>query len=176
MALKLRLLTKFPALVQVATGLAVERVGRVYTFMLDLLAIASVDSVADLTTRYLVMVSDNGDGTALYERVSIQDYLDITQGFVQTITDPGPADISPTATTVVVNQTAGAAITLNLPASTDKIGAVKIVDMKGDAATNNITVMPNGSETFNGGATSWVIGGDSASLVFTPIPGIGYGV
>lgn len=176
MALKLRLLTKFPALVQAATGLAVERVGRVYTFMLDWMSIATVDSVADLTTRYLVMVSDNGDGTALYERISLQDFLDVTQGFVQVITDPGPADISETATTVIVNQTVGAAITLNLPASVDKIGPVKIVDWKGDAGTNNITVMPNGAETFNGGATSWVIGGNAASAVFHPYQGLGYAV
>ena len=176
MALKFRLLTKFPALVTAMTGLLVERSGRTYNFLMDWLSIAEVDSVADLTTRYLIMVSGTDSSDHLYERISLQDFLDVTQGFVQVITDPGPADISPTATTVIVNQASGAAITLNLPPSSDKIGPVKIVDFKGDAGTNNITVVPDGSETFNGGATSWVIGADSASVVFHPYTGVGYAV
>lgn len=175
MALKLRLLTKFPALVVAATGLAVARVGRVYTFMLDWMNTAEVDSIADPTTRYLMVVSGTAD-EQLYERIAVDNFTASTGGNVQEITAGGPQNIEDTAAVVLVNQTVGAAITLTLPLSAAKVGPVKIVDMKGDAATNNITIVPTGSEEFQAGLTSWVIGGDGASAVFSPLPGTGYAV
>jgi hypothetical protein len=175
MALKLRLLTKFPALVQAATGLAVERLGRVYTFMLDWMAIAEVDGIPDPTSRFVVVVSGTPD-TQLYERIAIDDFTASLSGNVQEITTGGPHNIEATAAIVLVNQTVGAAITLMLPLSAAKVGPVKVVDMKGDAATNNITIVPSGSEKYQAGITSWVIGSDAASAVFSPIPGTGYAV
>lgn len=60
---------------------------------------------------------------------------------------------------VVVNKTVGAATTVTLPkgaASGQAAREIWIIDGKGDAATNNITVSRAGSETING-ATSLVI-------------------
>jgi hypothetical protein len=175
MALKLRHLTRFPALVQAATGLAVERLGRVYTFMLNWMAIAEVDSIPDPTSRFVVVVSGTQD-EQLYERIAVDDFIASTAGNVQQITAGGAQTIEETAAVVLVNQTVGAAITLTLPLSAAKVGPVKIVDMKGDAATNNITVVPAGAEAFQAGITSWTIGSDAASAVFSPIPGTGYAV
>lgn len=173
----MRFLTKFPALVQAAVGLAVTRVGRVYTFMLDWMSIDTVTSVADLTNRFLILVSDDdADGTALYERMSLQDFRSVTQGYVQEITAGGTQAILTTTRLVIVNQTVGAAIQLNLPSAATKIGPVKVVDWKGDAATNNITIAPNGAEILNGAAATWVIGTNNASAVFDPYSGHGYAV
>ena len=176
MALKLRLLTKFPALINAAVGLMVSRVGRVYTFAQDWLSIAAVDIIADPTSRYLIVVSGTDSSDHVYERIAVDDFTASTSGNVQEITAGGAQNIEETAALVQVNQTVGAAITLTLPASAGKVGPVKIVDWKGDAGTNNITVVPSGAETFQGGITSWVIGADAASAVFTPIPGDGYAV
>lgn len=78
---------------------------------------------------------------------------------------------------IIINKTVGAPTTVTLPGSALKLGRVKIVDFKGDASTNNITVNPDGAEKFNGALTSWVISGDGASVVFDPIPsGLGYAV
>lgn len=175
MALKLRLLTKFPALVQAATGLAVERFGRIYTFMLNWMTIAVVDSIPDPTSRFVVVVSGTEDDQ-LYERIAVDDFIASTAGNVQEITAGGTQTIEETAAVVLVNQTVGAAITLTLPFSAAKVGPVKVVDMKGDAGTNNITVVPSGSEAFQAGITSWTIGGNGASAAFSPIPGTGYAV
>jgi hypothetical protein len=175
MALKLRVLTRFPALVAAAAGVAVERVGRVYTFMLDWMSIIEVDSVADPTSRYVVVVSGTQDDQ-LYERLAVDHFIASTAGNVQEITAGGPQTIEETAAIVLVNQAVSAAITLTLPPSAAKVGPVKIVDMKGDAATNNITVVPAGAEEFQAGITSWTIGSDAASAVFSPIPGTGYAV
>lgn len=176
MALKLRLLTKFPALMNAAAGVTVERVGRVFTFMLDWMSIAAVDSIADPTSRYVVVVSGTDTTDHLYERIALDDFIASTAGNVQLITAGGAQNIEETAAVVVVNQTVGAAITLTLPLSAAKVGHVKVVDYKGDAGTNNITVVPSGSEEFQAGITSWVIGNDGASAVFTAIPGSGYAV
>ena len=175
MTIKLRLLTKFPALVQAATGLAVERLGRVYTFMLDWMAITEADSIPDPTSRFVVVVSGTQDDQ-LYERIAVDDFIASTAGNVQEITAGGAQSIEETAAVVLVNQTVGAAITLTLPLSAAKVGQVKVVDMKGDAGANNITVVPTGSEAFQAGLTSWTIGSNAASAVFSPIPGTGYAV
>jgi hypothetical protein len=60
---------------------------------------------------------------------------------------------------IVVNKTVGAATTITLPPSgavpntTGQIRVVQIVDGKGDANSNNITIAAAGTDTINGGAT-----------------------
>lgn len=59
---------------------------------------------------------------------------------------------------VFVNKTVGAATTIALPASQAVASPsgrrrVIVVDGKGDAASNNITVVPAGTDTINGGAS-----------------------
>jgi hypothetical protein len=75
-----------------------------------------------------------------------------------------------------MNRTVGAASNVNLPSSASKIGKVKVSDFKGDSGTNIITVNATGTDKFPGGGTTWQIAGNGASVVFDPIPGIGYSV
>lgn len=99
---------------------------------------------------------------------------------VQYITSGSTVTVGTTDNLIVINKSVGSATTINLPLAQSKVGSVKIVDYKGDASTNNITVNCIGTDTFNGGNTSWVIAADGASLVFNPIIsnglGIGYAV
>lgn len=176
MALKDRGILKFPARVLATTGLAVEKLAGVYTFTLDFLGLDTTAIVADPTLTGILVFTDNGDGTATYNRITLSDLIAATAGAVQVITAAGPANINANANIVIVNQTVGAAITLNMPAASSKIGKVKIVDWKGDSGTNPITVARYGTETFNGAATSWTISGAGASAVFDPYPGAGYAV
>lgn len=97
------------------------------------------------------------------------------EGFVQTITAAGPATILNNAGIVQVNQTVGAAITLNLPPAASKTCPVLIADWKGDAGTNNITINPNGTEKIQG-LSSWKIAGDNGSIYLRPIAGVGYAI
>jgi hypothetical protein len=174
--LKDRGILKFPARVLAATGIGVKKLAGVYTFALDLISFTLATAVSDLTATQVLIFTDNGDGTGAYSRLSLSSLVAASQGAVQVITAAGPANINANANLVIVNQTVGAAITLNLPASASKIGKVKIVDWKGDAGTNTITVVPNGSETFNGALTSFPINGNGASAVFDPYPGAGYAI
>jgi len=175
MSLKMRVMTKFPALFNAATGIAVERVGRVYTIVNDWLSFIPTTSIADPSSAYILVVSGTVDNQ-LYQLIALDDFQASVAGLVQEITAGGAQTIGDASAVVQVNQTVGAAITLTLPPAAAKVGKVKVADWKGDAATNNITVVPSGAETFQGGLTSWIISGDGGSAVFDPIPGKGYAV
>lgn len=54
---------------------------------------------------------------------------------------------------ICVNKTVGAATTVNLMASPETGRVVNVLDCKGDANSNNITVDPNGETTINGAST-----------------------
>jgi hypothetical protein len=71
--------------------------------------------------------------------------------------------------TIFINKTVGAATTVNLPAAATRSGAIKIVDGKLDAATNNITITPNGAETIMGLST-YVIRFNGGSVSLSPRP------
>jgi hypothetical protein len=75
---------------------------------------------------------------------------------------------------VRVNQTVGAPITLNMGFASNKTTPVLIIDWKGDAGTNNITIALSGSDRFPGGLTSWVIAANNGSVMLRPISTIGY--
>lgn len=174
--LKDRGILKFPARVLAATGIACKKLAGVYTFTLDFIGFTIATAISDLTLAQILVFTDNGDGTANYARIAVSDFIAGSAGVVQVITAAGPVNVNPSANLVIVNQTIGAPITLNLPASASKIGKVKIVDWKGDAGTNTITVVPNGAETFNGALTSFPINGNGASAVFDPYSGAGYAI
>lgn len=94
---------------------------------------------------------------------------------VQSVTSGPTAPINADADIVIVNQTVGAPITLTLPAAASKTTPVLIIDWKGDAGTNAITIAPNGSELIQG-KSQWTIGNDTGSVFLRPIPATGYGI
>lgn len=94
----------------------------------------------------------------------------------QHITGPGPVTINNNSAIVRVDQATGAPITLTIPLASDKTCNVLIVDWKGDAGTNNITVNLSGTDKFQGGLSSFKIAGDGGSIFLRRIPGVGYAV
>jgi hypothetical protein len=94
----------------------------------------------------------------------------------QHVTGPGPITIDNDAGVVRVDQATGAAITLTLPLAASKTCDVEIVDWKGDAGTNNITINTTAPDKFPGGFTSWKIAGDCASVFLRRVPGSGYAI
>ena len=71
---------------------------------------------------------------------------------------------------IVVKKTVGAATTVNLPSAGDRSRPVKIVDGKGDALTNNITVVPASGESIAGTVDyNWIIDSNGGSVRLTPL-------
>lgn len=69
------------------------------------------------------------------------------------VTAAGPYNAASTDGVIVINQTVGASITVNLSTTLNKGRVVIVKDGKGDANTNNITVAGNG-KNIDGAATS----------------------
>lgn len=75
---------------------------------------------------------------------------------------------------VRVNQAVGAPIEVVVPFSAVKTCDCLIVDWKGDATINNITITLTAPDVFPGGATQRKIVSDRASVYLRRIPGVGY--
>lgn len=161
---------RFPANVETDAFLTVTRANGTYTFGADYELLDPTPFSDPAET--LVAVYDTG--TSSWKVTTLSALVAGTTGIVQEVTSAGPVSVLPNAGIVQVNQTVGAAITLNMPLASLKTCPVKIVDWKGDAGTNNITIALSGSEKFQGNLTSLVLGADGASVVLDPIPGAGY--
>lgn len=70
----------------------------------------------------------------------------------------------------MIAKTVGAATTVNLPSAGDRTNSVKIVDGKGDALTNNITIVPATGETIAGTVNyNWIIDSNGGTVELTPL-------
>jgi hypothetical protein len=169
---KIRMLPRVPANLLGDIAIIVVKDGATYTIRPDysgLNELLSFDPSQELVLVY------NRDGT--WAKVPVSTLVNNQAGTTQVITAGASAAIGVNDKLVLVNKTIGSATTITLPASSLKIGSVRITDFKGDAGTNNITVNVSGSDKLNGNNTSWKIAGDSASILLTPIStGIGYAV
>jgi hypothetical protein len=141
MALKAKFRTMFPALVSVTSPLTLVKAGLAYTFGLDVAAL----------------------------RTSLDPYYAPLQTNYTTITGSGTYPVAGSDNIILINKTVAAASSVQLPAAAIRGGfPVTIKDLKGDAATNNITILPDGSETIDG-LSSVVINSNYGSFVFWPV-------
>jgi hypothetical protein len=124
MGLKLKIRTMFPALVTAASPLTLVKTGLAYAFSLNVTALrASLD--------------------VLYAPASIMNYVIVTAA--------GTYAVQAADNIILINKTVAAANSVQLPLAAARNGLpVTVKDLKGDAATNNITVLPAGAETIDG--------------------------
>lgn len=170
--LKGKMDVRWPARVEADNFLTVTKANGIITLDVDYTLLAQA-SLVDPTTA-MVAFLDQTDG--IYKATNFAALLASASSLEQHITAAGPVDILDNTTIVRVDQAVGAAITLNMGDSSTKVGSVKIVDWKGDAGTNNITINCTGTDEFQGGLTSWTIAGDCGSVVLSPSPGVGYAI
>jgi hypothetical protein len=162
---------RFPATVAVDEFLTVTRANGTYTFGVDY-TLLDPTPFADPSAA-LVAVYDSG--TSSWKVTTLSVLIATATQNEQHITAVGPVSILANTGIARVNQTVGAAITLNLPAAASKTCPVLIADWKGDAGTNNILIVPNGSEKIQGQST-WTIAADTGSVFLRPISGVGYAI
>ena len=165
-----KVLVRYPAQVRVENFLTVDRSNGIYTFNVDY-TLLNQDAIEDPTTT-IVAVFDKTAG--IFKQTTLSALIASAAQIEQHVTGAGPVNVLPNAGIVRVDQSVGAAITLNMPPASSKTCPVLISDWKGDAGTNNITVTLSGSDTFPGSLTTWTIDGDTGSLFLRPIAGVGY--
>jgi hypothetical protein len=163
---------RFPAKVQADNFLTIDRSNGIFTFDVDY-TLLNEDAIIDPTTT-IVAVFDKAAG--IFKQTTLSALVSSAAQIEQHITAAGPVDILPNAGIVRVDQSVGAAITLNMPLASAKTCPVLISDWKGDAGTNPITITLSGSDTFPGGMTTWTIDGDTGSIYLRPIAGAGYAI
>ncbi len=168
---KARFLAQFPSGITPTNFLTLDKSGGSYTFGVDYTKVAP--GILSSAANAYTVVYDLADG--IYKLVSVADQ--IASGQTQQIkTTPGDVAVLPTDSLIAINKTTGQATNVILPLASSKSGPVKVADFKGDAGTNNITIITQGSDKFSGGLTSWIIGADTGSVLLHPIPGSGYAV
>lgn len=166
---KARMLPRFPATVNVDEFLTLAIANGIYTFGVDYTKL-DPNAIIDPSATLMAIYDANSKS---YKSASISSLLSQAGQIVQDITAAGPVTITNNAGIVLVEQAAGAPIMLNLPPAANKTCPVLIADWKGDAGTNNITIVPNGAEKIQGKA-QWTIAADTGSIFLRPVAGKGY--
>lgn len=171
--LKLRALPRFLASIFDGTGTVARKDGLATYIDLDYSEFVELTSGLDPANSQIAIYNS---ATGVWNTTTIASVLSAAQT-TQIITAGATVTVTASDGLIIINKTIGSATTVNMPISATKIGKCKIVDWKGDASTNNITINASGSEKFNGNSATWTIAGDGGSVVLDPIStGIGYGV
>lgn len=170
--LKLRTLPRFLASIFAGIGTSVRKDGLATYVDLDWSLFEQITSYDPASKQ--VLLQDTTDGSFYLATIAQIVSASQTQ---QIKTSAGDVNVAHDDGLIIVNKTVGQATTVNLPSSADKVGPVKVVDWKGDAGTNNITIALTGSDKLNGNLTTWTIAADGGSVVCTPLEnGSGYAI
>jgi hypothetical protein len=170
--LRLRGAAKFLSSIFNGVGTTVRKDGLATYVDIDYTQFGAPIGTVDPTADIILILNTT---TGVYNVTTLTALIAASSG-VRIITAPGDVNVGASDGLIVLNKTVGQATNVNLPLAIGKIGKVKIIDFKGDAATNNITVNTTSPETFNGASATWVISGNGGSIVCDPIPTVGYGV
>ncbi len=169
MKLKLRSRVKFFAALFAGTGTAVRKDGLAAYVDLDYSLLTELTSSLDPQNS---LVAIYNKATGLWNTTTLGTILSVAQNTVVKTTS-GDVNAAASDGVIVINKASGAATSVNLPLAASKIGPVLVTDLKGDAGTNNITIVPTSPETIQGQA-SWTIAANNGSIFLRPVAGIGY--
>lgn len=139
-------LVNFPAKTMGQGPVTVGKANGIWTVSLNLVGLAPLQAGYDPTTKY-ILIFDILTQTWVQGPIAT-----IFGGQLPTIvTAAGPYNVVPGDYAILMNKTVGAASTINLPVAASRVGVPLIIkDFKGDAVTNQITVVANGVETIDG--------------------------
>lgn len=155
----------FPALVAGAAGIKVTKLNGIWTIAPDYTAFAKNTSVADPANSYLQVWNAL---TGVYTLVPISYAATIKS--VRTLTAAGPYAALPADEVLIVKQAVGAPFTVTVDWST-RTKPLRVVDGKGDALANPITITPAAGQTQLATVNySYVIDGNGGSITLTPLP------
>ena len=159
------------AAIFVLTGLQISGIWQNAT--LYAAGVKVIDSTTSTVWEAQVAHTSSSTGTFSADRAANPTYWEDVginaDPVVRAVTSAGVVTIVASDDIVLINKSVGEATQVNLQASADRGRSLKIVDLKGDAATNNITLTPNGSETIIGNAT-YVISTNNGSIEIFPRP------
>ena len=155
----------FPALVAGASGIKVTKQNGIWTIAPDYTVFPQVTTITDPANTYVLVWNIVSGIFSLVPASAVN-----SSKVVKTLTAAGPYTALPTDEVLIINQIVGAAFTVNVDWST-RTKPLRVVDGKGDAATNNITITPATGQTQLAAVNfSYVIDGNGGSITLTPLP------
>lgn len=167
--IRINMSAPFPALVKGSGAIAIAKQNGIWTVSLNFAAFGQAPAVPDPANTYvLVWNALTGVFTLIpMSAVAGQKATKILTG-VGALASPYAA--LPTDEVLIVKQAAGAPFTITVDWSA-RSKALRIVDGKGDAAVNNITITPKAGQTQLAALNyAYVINGNGGSITLTPLP------
>lgn len=155
----------FPARVSGSAGILVTKQNGIWTISLNYAGIQQAGSVADPANNFVLVWNAL---TGVFTAIPIGAIAGIRA--VKILNAPGPYTALASDEVLIVKQTVGAPMTINVDWS-GRSKPLRIVDGKGDAFTNNITITPAAGQTQLAQVNfSYVIDGNGGSITLTPLP------
>jgi len=167
MTLKLRTLPRFPSNVSGSGIVDVAQVNGAYTVSLKPgVLLPAFLTIADPVNTYALMWNGLTGVFTLVQPAAIV----AANKVVKIITAAGPYAADPNDDVIIVKQAVAAPFTVTVNWST-RIKPLTIVDGKGDAAVNYITITPTAGQTQLAKLNfSYVIAGNGGTVTLSPLP------
>jgi len=155
----------FPSQVKGKGIVAVSKANGIWTVSLNFALLAQQQTAADPANTY-VLAYDPLIGSTFF--LSIAGVF--TSRSVKIITAAGPYAALPADDVLIIKQAVGAAFTVNVDWS-QRTKPLRVVDGKGDANVNNITITPAAGQTQMALANYfYIIDAAGGSITLTPLP------
>jgi len=155
----------FPATVKGGNVVAVAKSNGIWTVSLNFGALGTSQAIPDPANTYVLVWNAI---TGVYAVIPMSAVF--SNKVVKVLTLAGPYNALPTDEVLIVNQAVGAAMTITVDWSV-RLKPLRVVDGKGDANVNNITITPAAGQTQMAVVNySYVIDGIGGSITLTPLP------
>lgn len=156
----------FPARVQGSGVVKIVKANGIWTISLDYTQLLpGVQNVPNPATTYTIAWDAQ---TGVFYLLQLGNIA--TNKVIKTILAPGPYTADPNDDVIIVKQNIAAPFTVNVNWAA-RAKPLQIVDGKGDASVNNITITPSAGQTQLAKVNySYVIDGDGGSVILTPLP------
>lgn len=155
----------FPATVKGSGVVAISKANGIWTVSLNFGAVAKTAIVADPANTYTLVWNAL---TGVFSLVVLSGIA--SNKSVKTLTAPGPYAAQPSDDVLIVKQLIAAAFTVTVDWS-QRANPLRIVDGKGDANVNNITITPLAGQSQLATVNySYIIDGAGGSITLTPLP------
>ncbi len=156
----------FPALVKGSGPIAIAKQNGIWTVALNPAALPLLQAVPDPANTYALVWNAL---TGVFSNLALG-VIPTAGKVVKTLVNPGPYAALPTDDVLIIKQIVGAAFVVTVDWS-QRLKPLRIVDGKGDAAANNITITPSAGQTQLAVVNySYVIDGNGGSITLTPLP------
>lgn len=138
----------FPSRVAGSAYITAKKANGLWTIGPNYGALGTVTSITDPTNTQVVIWNSS---TGIYNTITASNLVLNLISSYREVTAAGDVTILPSDAVILLDKAVGAATNIILPTSASRQGVpVTVKDLKGDANVNNITFVPNGSETIDG--------------------------